>query len=143
MLADSIGMRRKRSTRYPTGIVNTAPTSNDTAASSPILALPMCRALSSCGATAPTVAVSAPLSASTAPKITITLARAGPPTRFTTSPRSSRPIHRVARSIACPTRVAAPGSSRLEDNPGQPSPGASPCSSSASRHPRTVERSVT
>ena len=89
MLSDSIGIRLIRSTSSPTGIVNTAPTSSATELSSPILVLPMCSACSSCGATAPTVAVSAPLSASTAPNSAITRARAGPPTRLTNSPLST------------------------------------------------------
>ena len=99
MLSESIGIRLKRSTSSPTGIVNTAPTSSATALSSPIWVLPMCRLCSSCGATAPTVAVSAPLSASTAPNSAITRARAGPPTRLTTCPRTRRHVH----CAACPT----------------------------------------
>jgi hypothetical protein len=107
MLADSIGIRLNRSTSRPTGIVNTAPTSSATELSRPILVLPMCRLCSSWGATAPTVAVSAPLSASTPPNSTITRARAGPPTRFTTSPRTRRASHSVARTTAPRRRGAS------------------------------------
>ena len=106
MLSDSIGTRLMRSTSIPTGIVNTAPTSSATELSSPILVLPMWKACSSCGATAPTVALSAPFNASTAPKIVITRARAGPPTRLTISPRTVRPVHRVARSAEPAARPA-------------------------------------
>ena len=84
MLSESIGIRLKRSTYRPMGIVNTAPTNRATELSRPICVLLMCRLSSSCGATAPTVAVSAPLRANTAPNSVITRARAGPPTRFTT-----------------------------------------------------------
>ncbi len=84
MLTASSGIRLTLSTNRPTGIVNTAPTSSVTEASRPIFVLPMCNDASRCGATAPTVEASAPFNASTAPKIVITRARAGPPTRLTT-----------------------------------------------------------
>ena len=106
MLSASIGIRLNRSTSSPTGNVKTAPTSSDTELSKPILVLPMWSACSSCGATAPIVAVSAPLSASTAANSRITRARAGPPTRLTTSPRTNRALQRVALIVARPARPA-------------------------------------
>src|SRR5262249_23603053 len=106
MLSDRIGSRLTRSTSSPTGIVNTAPTSSVTELSRPIFVLPMCRACASWGATAPTVAVSAPLRASTAPTRGITGARAGPPTRFTTSPRTKRAAQRVMLIVVRPAQAA-------------------------------------
>ena len=100
-------IRLTRSTSKPTGTTNTAPTSSATELSSPIFALPICNARSSWGATAATVAASAPLRASTAPNRAITRARAGPPTSSTTSPRSERPSQRMARRGARPTCAPA------------------------------------
>ena len=78
MLNANSGIRFVRSTNSPTGIVKTAPTNNDTELNSPRSVLLMPTEDSSCGATAPTVAASAPLKANTAANSTITRARAGP-----------------------------------------------------------------
>ena len=107
MLIESIGMRLMRSTRRPTGIVKMAPTRSETAVSKPIFVLPMWSECSSWGATEPTVAASAPLSASTAPNIVMTRALAGPPTRLTTSPRTSRAVQRVTRAMTRQVPAAA------------------------------------
>src|SRR5437588_8448863 len=107
MLRASNGIRLVRSTRSPTGIVNTAPTSSATELSRPILVGPMRNACSTRGATAPPVDVSAPLSASTSANVTITRARAGPPTRLTTSPRSRRTAHWIARHRSRPKAPVA------------------------------------
>src|SRR5437763_5460588 len=105
MLRARIGLRLIRWTSSASGIVNSAPSRSATELSSPLSVLPMWRLCSSCGAAAPTVAVSAPFSARTAPNIVITRARAGPPTRLTTSPRSRRPVHRAGVDRVVP-RVA-------------------------------------
>src|SRR5947209_17624670 len=114
MLIASSGIRLVRSTNRPTGIVKTAPISSETELSRPILVSPMWSACSSCGATAPTVAVSAPLRASTDANITITLARAAPPTRLTTSPRSARAAQRMTCSSSRPIRAAKLPESRID-----------------------------
>ena len=107
MLIESIGIRLMRSTSRPTGIVKIAPTRSETAVNRPIFVLPMWSECSSCGATEPTVALSAPLSARTAPNIVITRARAGPPTRLTTSPRTSPAVQRVTRTVTRHVPAAA------------------------------------
>ncbi len=111
MLAASSGIRRARSTSSPTGSTATAPTSSATELSRPIFVLPMCSERSSCGATAPTVAICALESASTQANSTITRARAGPPTSSTTCPWSRRPNQRTARISARAARSGRPRSS--------------------------------
>jgi hypothetical protein len=59
------------------------------------------------GSSTPTVATSAALSASTAPNSVITRARARPPTRLTTCPRTLRAIHRVAWAAFRPPSASA------------------------------------
>ena len=52
--------------------------------------------------------VSAPLRASTPPNSVITRARAGPPTRLTTSPRTNRADQRAARFVNSQSSAATP-----------------------------------
>ena len=104
MLSASSGIRFVRSTRNPTGIVKTAPTNSETELRSPRSVLLMWSADSNCGAMAPTVDESAPFSANTHANNVMTLARAGPPVRLTTSPRTTRAIARMTRQS---TRVVA------------------------------------
>jgi hypothetical protein len=79
-------VRRTRSATTPNGMLATAATNEVTATSRPKSVFPIPRALRSSVAEAPTVAVSAPLRASTHAKMTITRVRSGPP-----RVRSNRP----------------------------------------------------
>ncbi len=79
MLAASSCTRLKRSVSTPTGTVQSAPATDDTAAIMPSWVLEMCSARSSSGATAPTVPRSAELSISTQPSSRITRKRTAPP----------------------------------------------------------------
>jgi hypothetical protein len=94
MLIESMWTRLILSTIIPTGITAAAPMRSVTELSSPTSVLPIWSWLSSWGATAPIVEVSALASASTPPKRKITRARAGPPTAVTAFAWTRRPLHR-------------------------------------------------
>ena len=112
MLIESMWTRLILSTIMPTGITATAPTRSVTELSNPTSVLPIWSWLSSWGATAPIVEVSALASASTPPKRKITRARAGPPTAVTACACTRRPLQRRARvrataiaRAACPVKL--------------------------------------
>ena len=94
-------VRRTRSATTPNGMLATAATIEVTATSSPMSVLLIPRAFRNSVAEAPTVAVSAPLRASTQANITMTRVRCGPP-----SVRSRRPP--VQRPACTNVRFALP-----------------------------------